>query len=178
MAKAKAKTLKSRMMFRGKVFGVRRDEVVEPGDLRVTREVITHSGSVVVLPVFDDGKILMIQQYRYAARQYLWELVAGRVDKGESVKKAGSRELKEETGYKAKRFSEFLEVFPSPGFLEERMHILLAQGLTEGESEPEADEKMISRVFPVHEVVDMMQRGDLRDAKSIAGILYYLTFLR
>jgi ADP-ribose pyrophosphatase len=174
----KVKTLKTSMIFQGKVFGVRRDEVIEPGNLRATREVITHSGSVVVLPVFENGKILLIQQYRYAARQYLWELVAGRIDKGESVRKAAARELKEETGYKAKRFSEFLEVFPSPGFLEERMHILLAQGLTEGRAEPEADEKIISRPFKVDELVDMLQKRELRDAKSVAGILYYLTFLR
>lgn len=178
MAKGKAKTLKSTRIFQGKVFGIKRDEVVEPGGLRVTREVITHSGSVVVLPVFEDGKILMIQQYRYAARRYLWELVAGRVDKGESEKKAAARELKEETGYKAKRLSKYLEVFPSPGFLEERMHILLAEGLREGKAEPEADEKIISRAFKVDELVDMMQKGELRDAKSIVGILYYLTFLR
>jgi ADP-ribose pyrophosphatase len=174
----KVKTLKTSMIFQGKVFGVRRDEVIEPGNLRATREVITHSGSVVVLPVFENGKILLIQQYRYAARQYLWELVAGRIDKGESVRKAAARELKEETGYKAKRFSEFLELFPSPGFLEERMHILLAQGLTEGRAEPEADEKIISRPFKVDELVDMLQKRELRDAKSVAGILYYLTFLR
>ena len=178
MAKGNAKTLKRTTMFQGKVFGVRRDEVIEPGNLRVTRDVITHSGSVVLLPVLEDGKILMIQQYRYAARQYLWELVAGRVNQGESVKKAAARELKEETGYKARRFSEFLEVFPSPGFLEERMHILLAEGLTAGKAEPEADEKIISRAFKVNELVGMMQNGELRDAKSIAGILYYLTFLR
>jgi ADP-ribose pyrophosphatase len=178
MAKGNAKTLKRTTMFQGKVFGVRRDEVIEPGNLRVTRDVITHSGSVVLLPVLEDGKILMIQQYRYAARQYLWELVAGRVDQGESVKKAAARELKEETGYKARRFSEFLEVFPSPGFLEERMHILLAEGLTAGKAEPEADEKIISRAFKVNELVGMMQNGELRDAKSIAGILYYVTFLR
>jgi ADP-ribose pyrophosphatase len=178
MAKGNAKTLKRTTMFQGKVFGVRRDEVIEPGNLRVTRDVITHSGSVVLLPVLEDGKILMIQQYRYAARQYLWELVAGRVDQGESVNKAAARELKEETGYKARRFSEFLEVFPSPGFLEERMHILLAEGLTAGKAEPEADEKIISRAFKVNELVGMMQNGELRDAKSIAGILYYLTFLR
>jgi ADP-ribose pyrophosphatase len=174
----KTKTLKSAMVFRGKVFGVRRDEVREPGNIQVTREVITHSGSVVLLPVFDNGKILLIQQYRHAAKQYLWELVAGRIDKGESVTKAAARELKEETGYAAKRFSEFLEVFPSPGFLEERMHILLAQGLTEGKAEPEDDEKIISRAFKIDELVDMMQKRELRDAKSVAGILYYLTFLR
>jgi 8-oxo-dGTP pyrophosphatase MutT (NUDIX family) len=178
MAKGEAKILKSTMVFQGKVFGVRRDEVLEPGGLRATREVITHPGSVVVLPVFPDGRILLIQQYRHAARQYLWELVAGRIDGGESMKAAAARELKEETGYKARRFSEFLQVFPTPGFLEERMHILLAEGLTEGEAEPEADEKIISHAYKADELKRMMRNGKLRDGKSIAGILYYLTFLR
>ena len=178
MATGKAKVLKSKMVFRGKVFGVKQDEVLEPGGLRVTREVITHPGSVVVLPLFDDGRILMIRQYRHATRQYLWELVAGRIDKGETVKKAAARELKEETGYRAKRFTEFLDIFPTPGFLEERMHILLAEGLTEGEAEPESDEKIISHTYSVEELKQMMKSGRLRDGKSIAGILYYLTFLK
>jgi ADP-ribose pyrophosphatase len=177
MGKPQLKVLKSKMVFRGKVFGVRRDEVVEPGGLRATREVIAHPGSVVLLPVFEDGRILMIRQYRYATRQYLWELVAGRIDEGESVKEAAIRELKEETGYTAKRLSEFLDVFPTPGFLEERMHILLAEGLKAGEAEPEADEKIISHAYRVNELKRMMKQGKLRDGKSIAGILYYLTFL-
>jgi ADP-ribose pyrophosphatase len=178
MAKGKAKILKSKIVYQGKVFGVRRDKVREPDGLRATREVITHPGSVVVLPVLEDGRILMIRQYRHAARQYLWELVAGRIDEGEKVKEAAARELREETGYAAKRYSEFLDVFPTPGFLEERMHILLAKGLTEGQAEPEEDEKIISRAYKAEELKQMMQRGKLRDGKSIAGILYYLTFLR
>jgi ADP-ribose pyrophosphatase len=174
----KAKVLGSKIVFRGKVFGVRRDQVVEPWGVRATREVITHPGSVVVLPVAEDGRILMIRQYRHAARQYLWELVAGRIDDGETVRQAAVRELKEETGYRAKRFTEFLDVFPSPGFLEERMHILLAQGLTPGEAQPEPDEKIISHAYTVEELKRMIRKGQLRDGKSIAGILYYLAFLR
>jgi ADP-ribose pyrophosphatase len=175
---AKAKVQKSKMVFLGRVFGVRRDNVIEPGDVQAVREVITHSGSVVILPLVEDGRILMIRQYRHAAQQYLWELVAGRIDAGETVRHAAIRELKEETGYRAKRFTEFLDVFPSPGFLEERMHILLAEGLTPGKAEPEADEKIISHAYTVEELKHMMQDGKLRDGKSIAGILYYLTFLR
>jgi ADP-ribose pyrophosphatase len=178
MPKGKLEVLKSEMVYQGRVFGVRRDEVVEPNGVRAQREVITHSGSVVVLPVLKDGRILMIQQYRYAAKQYLWELVAGRIDAGETVKQAAARELREETGYRAKRFSVILDVFPTPGFLEERMYILLAEGLTEGEAQPEADEKIISRVYHLKELKQMMKRGKLRDAKSIAGILYYITFIR
>jgi ADP-ribose pyrophosphatase len=177
-AKAKLKVRSSKMVFEGKVFGVRRDEVEEPNGVKATREVIAHPGSVVVLPVLSDGKILMIQQFRYATRQYLWELVAGRIDAGETVKEAAARELKEETGYVAKRFTEFLDFFPTPGFLEERMHILLAEGLKAGKAEPEEDEKIISHAYSVEELKRMMKNGKLKDGKSIAGVLYYLTFLR
>jgi ADP-ribose pyrophosphatase len=178
MARGKGRVFKSKMVFQGAVFGVRRDELQEPGGVRVTREVITHPGSVVVLPLLKDGRIVMVRQYRHATRQYLWELVAGSIDKGETVKEAAARELKEETGYRAKRFTEFLDVFPTPGFLEERMHILLAEGVTEGEAHPEEDEKIISHAYRVKELKEMMRKGRMRDGKSIAGILYYLTFLR
>src|ERR1700733_14019627 len=95
---SKAKIISSKVVFNGKVFSVRRDEVLEPLGVRATRDVIAHSGSVVVMPVLDGGKIVLIRQYRYAARQYLWELVAGRIDPGENVKQAAVRELIEETG--------------------------------------------------------------------------------
>jgi ADP-ribose pyrophosphatase len=173
----KARVLSSRTIYDGAVFGIRRDEVIEPSGVRTTREVITHPGSVVVLPVLPGGRILMIRQYRHAARQYLWELVAGRIDAGESPRKAAARELIEETGYRAKRFRIFLDVFPTPGFLEERMFILLAEGLTAGVADPEDDEKIISRAYDRKQLEEMIRRGKLRDAKSIAGILYYFRFL-
>ncbi len=172
-----AKILGSKTIYEGKIFGIRRDEVIEPSGVRATREVITHPGSVVVLPVLPDGRILMIRQYRHAARQYLWELVAGRIDAGESPRKAAARELIEETGYRARKFRIFLDVFPTPGFLEERMFILLAEGLTAGVAEPEEDEKIVSRAYNRKQLVEMIRRGRLRDAKSISGILYYLRFL-
>jgi len=178
MAKHTAKILKSTVIYEGKVFGVRRDEVAEPSGLRAIREVITHPGSVVVLPVLQNERIVMIRQYRHATRQYLWELVAGRIDSGETVKKAAARELLEETGYRAKRYSVFLDLFPTPGFLEERMYIVLAEGLTEGKAEPEEDEKIEVRIFDAKKLKQMMQDGRLRDAKTIAALLYYFTFLR
>ncbi len=124
----KPQVLSSAIVYQGKVFGIRRDEVIEPTGVRTTREMITHPGSVVVLPVLPDGRILLIQQYRYAARQFLWELVAGRMDEGETPIEGAARELKEETGYHAKRLKIFLEFFPTPGFLEEKMYLLLAEG--------------------------------------------------
>ncbi len=172
-----ATILSSTTVYEGPVFGIRRDEVIEPSGVRATREVITHPGSVVVLPVLPDGRILLIQQYRHATRQYLWELVAGRMDPGETPKVAAARELIEETGYRAKRLRVFLDVFPTPGFLEERMFILLAEGLTAGEAEPEEDEKIVSRAYNRRQLEGMIRGGKLRDAKSIAGILFYFRFL-
>jgi ADP-ribose pyrophosphatase len=176
--KGTAEILSSEMIYQGRVFGLRRDEVLEPSGLRTTREVITHPGSVVVLPVLPDGRIVMVRQYRHATRQYLWELVAGRKEPEETPKQGAARELLEETGYRAKRFKVFLDVFPTPGFLEERMYILLAEGLTAGEAQPEEDEKIEVRAFKLKELKQMIKSGRLQDAKSIAGILYYLSFLR
>jgi ADP-ribose pyrophosphatase len=178
VGKGTAEILRSEMIYQGRVFGLRRDEVVEPSGVRTTREVITHPGSVVVLPVLPDGKIVMIRQYRHATRQYLWELVAGRKEPEETPKQGAARELLEETGYRAKRFKVFLDVFPTPGFLEERMYLLLAEGLTAGEAQPEEDEKIEVRAYRVNELKQMIKSGRLRDAKSIAGLLYYITFLR
>jgi ADP-ribose pyrophosphatase len=173
----KAKILASKVIYKGSVFGIRRDELIEPGGIRTTREMITHTGSVVVLPVLPDGRVLLIRQYRHAARQFLWELVAGRIDEGESPRKAAARELIEETGYRARRFKIFLDFFPSPGFLEERMFILLANGLTEGVATPEEDEQIVSRAYERKELEQMIQRRIIRDGKTIAGLLYYFRFL-
>jgi ADP-ribose pyrophosphatase len=172
-----ARILRSKIIYKGPVFGVRRDEVLEPGGIRTTREVVTHPGSVVVLPVLPDRRILLVRQYRHATRQFLWELVAGRMEAGETPRQAAARELIEETGYRARRFRVFLDVFPTPGFLEERMYILLAQELTSGDARPEVDERIISRAFTYAELKQMIRRGKLRDAKTIAGLLYYFSYL-
>jgi len=173
----KAQVLKSEAIFQGKSFGVRRDELIEPTGVRTMREVVTHPGSVVVLPVLADGKIVLVRQYRHAAGQYLWELVAGRMERGENPKEGAARELIEETGYRGKKFSVFLEVFPTPGFLEEKMFLLLAEGLTLGEAEPEEDEKLIARAYTKKQLEEMIRTKKLRDAKSVAGLLFYFRFL-
>jgi ADP-ribose pyrophosphatase len=103
--------------------------------------------------------------------------VAGRIEPGETPRRAAARELIEETGYRAGEFRVFLDVFPTPGFLEERMYILLAQKLTSGDARPEVDEKIISRAFTYTQLKHMIRHGKLRDAKTIAGLLYYFSFL-
>ena len=173
----KAKILKSEIIYEGKAFGVRRDELIEPTGVHTVREVVTHPGSVVILPVLPDGKIVLVRQYRHSAGQYLWELVAGRMEGGENPKNGARRELLEETGYRAKKFSVFLDLFPTPGFLEERMYLLLAEGLSAGEAQPEEDEKILVAAYTREQLERMIQTRKLRDAKSIAGLLFYFTFL-
>jgi ADP-ribose pyrophosphatase len=175
--KKTAQILSSEMIYQGPVFGLRRDELIEPNGLRTKREIITHPGSVVVLPVLPDGRIVMIEQYRHATRQYLWELVAGRMEPGEDPKEAAARELAEETGYRAKKLHIFLDVFPTPGFLEERMFLLLAEDIVPGPASPEDDEKIVSAVYSPQKLEQMIHSGKLHDAKSIAGLLYYFRFI-
>ena len=172
----KATVLSSRVIFEGKAFGVRRDRVAEPGGIVCTRDVVTHHGSVVLLPVFPDGSILMVRQYRHAAGRFLWELSAGHIEPGERPLATAHRELAEETGYTARHMEPLVDFFPSPGLLSERMWIFLATGLTAGTARPEEDERLSLRRFPMRELEGMMRRGALPDGKSLAAILFYARF--
>jgi ADP-ribose pyrophosphatase len=173
----KAKVLESETLFKGRVFTLKRDRVAEPSGIVTTREIIDHPGSVVVLPVLADGRIVLIRQYRHAAGQYLWELVAGHKEPSESPVTGAHRELLEETGYKAKRMRKLLEVFPSPGLLGERMDIFLAEGLTAGRARPEDDEKITTKIVTLAEAERWIKSGKVPDSKSVAGILYYARFV-
>jgi len=173
----RAKVTKSDVIFKGRVFTLQRDELVEPSGIVVTREVIIHPGSVVVLPVFDDGRILLIRQYRHAAGQDLWELVAGHKEPGEAPVEGARRELIEESGYAAKRMKKLLDIYPSPGLLGERMEIFLAQDLTKGVAHPEEDEKITVKIFTLKEVERMIRTNKICDSKSVSGILYYKNFI-
>lgn len=172
----KVRVLSSKVMFRGRVYDVRRDEVIEPGGLRATREVVVHHGSVVILPVLPDGRIVLVRQFRYAAGRFLWELCAGHLEPREKLVPAARRELREETGYRARRLCVLFDFFPTPGFLTERMHVLLATGLTAGAAQPEEDEKIKVQAFTRSELQKMIRKGIIQDGKSIAAILYYLRF--
>jgi ADP-ribose pyrophosphatase len=173
----RAKVLSSELIYKGRVFEIRREQLREPSGIEVTREVVVHPGSVVVLPVLADGRIVMIRQYRHAAGQYLWELVAGHKEPNETFAEGARRELHEEAGYTARRFKKLLEIFPSPGLLGERMEIYLADGLTKGEAAPEEDEKITVKILPLKEALRWIHNGTIRDSKSVAGILYYARFV-
>ncbi len=162
-------------MYRGPVFWITTDHVEEPGGVRVRRDVVRHSGSVVVLAVDDSHavpRILLERQYRHAAKDYLWELPAGRIDPGETDLKAAQRELLEETGYTASRWRRVLRFYASPGFVAETMAVYLATGLRKGEAQPEEDEIIYQRMVPLPTAVKMVLRETIRDAKTISSVLW------
>ena len=173
--RAKARLVSSRTVYRGPVFWVSTDHVFEPGGVKVRRDLIHHSGSVVVLAVDVAGtipRVLLERQYRHAAGDYLWELPAGRIDPGEKELVAAKRELIEETGYRADQWRRILKFFASPGFVAETMAVYLATGLHVGEAEPEDDEVIRKRLLALPAVVKMILKGTIRDAKTIASVLW------
>jgi ADP-ribose pyrophosphatase len=178
LAKALATVLNSEVLYTGKVFRLQRDTVIEPGGMRAERDIIVHPGSVVVLPIFEDGRVLLIRQYRHSVGEFLWELVAGRKEPAETPAVAARRELVEETGYTAKSLRKLVRVVPTPGFVDEWMSIYAAEGLVKGPAKPEEDEKITARIFTLKQVDSMIQRGTLRDAKSIVGLLYYMRYIK
>jgi len=167
--------ISSKTAFRGPVFSVMTDEVEEPGNVRARRDVIRHSGSIVVLPLDDSGRkplVLLERQYRYAAGRRMWELPAGRVDPGENHLAAAKRELMEETGYTASRWQKALFFYVSPGFLDESMTVYLASGLKKGVAQPEEDERITVRFFSLQQAVRMAVSGKIIDAKTIASLFW------
>ena len=177
----KARLVSSRTVYRGPVFWVTTDHLVEPGGIKVRRDLVHHSGSIVVLAVDETAKIpriLLERQYRHAASDYLWELPAGRIDPGENELQAAKRELIEETGFRANRWQRILKFYASPGFVAETMAVYLATGLRAGEAEPEDDEVIYKRMLPLPTVVKMILKGTIRDAKTISSVLWLDHFLR
>jgi ADP-ribose pyrophosphatase len=174
-AKSKVRLISSRTVYRGPVFWVTTDEVQEPGGIRVRRDIVRHSGSVVVLAVDDlrgTPQVLLERQYRHAADDYLWEIPAGRIDSGEDALAAAQRELLEETGYTANNWRRILRFYASPGFVAEVMNVYLATGLHVGKAQPEEDELIEMRMVALPDAVHMVIDGEIRDAKTICSLLW------
>lgn len=176
--KEEAQVLDSQVAFEGPLFRVQRDHIIEPNGRESRRDVIRHNGSVVILAV-DPGKrkkdpwIVIERQFRYAAGQYLWELPAGKLDAGEEPLAGAKRELAEETGYGAKKWSHLLDYFASPGFLAESMKVFLAEGLLPGDAHPEEDEQIDFRLVRLSELLALIDKGGIKDGKTLVTILLY-----
>jgi ADP-ribose pyrophosphatase len=170
-----ATILSHKVVFRGPVFYVTSDRIIEPGGIRARRDIVCHPGSVVVMAVDDsrsEPRLLLARQYRYAAQTWLWELPAGRIDPGEDELRAAQRELVEETGFTARRWKLALRFWASPGFLDETMALYVARDLEARKARPEEDEVISKRFFPLPAARRMVMKGKIPDAKTIAGILW------
>lgn len=174
----KAKLLSSRLSYKGKVFNVYTDTVLEPGGHRNTRDVIRHNGSVVILAVDEsknpnDPDIILERQYRHATGQFLIELPAGRIEPGEKPLAAAKREMIEETGFRARRWTLLTKYFASPGFLGESMQTYLARDIREGVATPEADEHIEIHRIPLSEAMRLVATNQIHDGKTLIGLSLY-----
>jgi ADP-ribose pyrophosphatase len=171
------KVVSSTLSYEGPLFRVYTDKILENGR-ELTRDVIRHNGSVVILAVDDaknkrDPMIVMERQYRHAAREFLLEVPAGKMEEGEDPLAAAKRELLEETGFKAKRWRKIIRYFASPGFLGEFMQVFLAEGLTRGEAQPEYDEQIEIEMMPLSRLLKMIDDGKIHDGKTLISVMLY-----
>ena len=177
-ARGHADILSSETVFSGPLFRVTRDKLIEPGGKEAMRDVVRHNGSAVVLAI-DNSKnkkdpwIVMERQYRHAANRFMWEVPAGKLDPGEDPLGGAKRELEEETGYRAKKWTELLEYYASPGFLGESMKVFLAEGLIPGDSRPEEDELIEMRLVKLSELLKSIEKGGIIDGKTLSSVLFY-----
>jgi ADP-ribose pyrophosphatase len=167
----------SRLSYDGPLFRVYSDKIIENGR-KVTRDVVRHNGSVVILAIDDtkskrDPMIVMERQYRHAAKEYLLEVPAGKMEEGEDALAGAKRELLEETGFKAKRWRKMLRYFASPGFLGEFMQVFVAEGLTLGDAQPEYDEQLEIEMMPLSRVLGMIDEGKIHDGKTLISVMLY-----
>lgn len=164
------KILNSKRVFEGRVFNVTVDTVSE-GELTYKREVVRHGGSAVIVPVHDDGTVVLVRQYRHPAVRYLLEAPAGTLAEGERPEVGAARELEEELGLLAARLEKLSEFFVSPGFLEEKMWVFLATELSEGTQRLDEDEVLDIVRLPIADALEMITSGEIQDAKTIIGLM-------
>jgi ADP-ribose pyrophosphatase len=161
-------------VYAGKVLSLDVDEVEEPGGVRTTREVVRHSGSVAVVAVQDDGRVVLVRQYRYPVDDALWELPAGRLDEGESPEQAAQRELQEEIGQRAGDLRRIAFFYTTPGFCDESMHVFRGSRLVASKAKGDEDERIEVQAFTLAEVEAMIGRGEIREGKTLVAMLMEL----
>ncbi len=162
---------RSQYLYRGKVIRVRLDDVRLSNKHVTVREIVEHRGAVAIVALDAEGRVVLVRQYRYAAARDLIEIPAGTLEEGEDPALCATRELKEETGYLAGQWEPLGYLYSSPGFSTEKMYLYLARQLTMTEASPEEDESITTLHVPFAEALEMIERGEIVDAKSIVGLL-------
>ncbi|RPI02754.1 MAG: NUDIX hydrolase [Ignavibacteriae bacterium] len=168
------KTIKSERLYHGRIIDLIVEDVEDaPGRVR-KREIVSHPGGSVIVPLFDNGQVLLVRQYRYPLQKFILEVPAGKLEPNEDPLQAARRELQEETGFTADHYEKLTAMFTTPGFCSEVLHIYLATGLKqskEGQHLDEGEQSLTVEIFPLSTVVEMIERGEIADSKTIAGIL-------
>jgi len=158
-------------IYNGKIFDVVLEKVSLPNGAIKNREVVRHPGAAAMVPLLDDGKVVLIKQYRHAVGEFLWEIPAGTLEPPEEPVECARRELVEETGYEASSFDKLAEILPAPGYTDEHIHIFLATGLRSVKQKLEDDEVLGIQPTPFDTALEMIMKGEIQDAKTIAGLL-------
>lgn len=169
--------LKSETLMKGRAFAIRRDTLKTPDGHETKFEIIEHGGSVVIIPVDENGNVLLVRQYRHATGQDLLELPAGTLDDNESPEICAAREIREETGMAAEKLTKLGEFFLAPGYSTEFMVVFLATGLSHNPLEADADEFLSVKPVSVKEAFEMAQKGAMPDAKSLAALFLAKSYL-
>ena len=167
----------SKTVYQGPLFHVDKEEVAEPGTNVVERDIVRHGGSVVILAMDDakkkDPLVVLERQYRHAAGQFLYEVPAGKIDPNEDRLAAAKRELQEETGFRAKKWTKLVRYYATPGFLAEWMQVFLAEGLTPGLTSLDEDERVEVMMVPFSELLRLINKGEIHDGKTLIASMYY-----
>lgn len=165
------KTIKTEPIYQGKIINVKKDTVVLENGTNATREVVEHSGGVCIIPVMDNGDILFVKQFRYPFSEVLLEIPAGKLNKGEDHYECGKRELLEETGATPDVYKFLGTVYPTTGYLTEKIYMYLAEGLTFSKQHLDDDEFLDVVSIPLEKAVQMVMNDEIRDSKTQIGIL-------
>jgi len=168
----------SRTVYRGRLVNLRLDEVKVRNGTTVLREVVEHPGAAVILPLLGSEKLVLVRQYREAVGEVLLELPAGTLRPGERAVDCALRELEEETGYRAGQIRRAFSCYLAPGYSNELVHVFIARGLSIGKASPERDESLSRISASLGQALRMMRRNKIRDAKTIAAILWFSRFAR
>jgi len=168
------KLLRRNRLYEGRVFNVIVDDVEYPSGNRSVREVAEHSGGSVALALFPDRRIILVRQHRYPFDEFVWELPAGKLNPGEDPLHCAQRELEEETGYLAADWRKLTSIYTTPGFCNEVLHLFMAQRLSEspsGRKLEEGEQTLTASIIALDEAIAMIDRQEIKDAKTICGIL-------
>lgn len=157
--------------FKGRIINLRVDEALLPNGATATREVVEHNGGICVVPITEKGEVLMVEQYRYPYGEVILEIPAGKRDGDEEPLEGGKRELREETGAVAENYTFLGELYPTPGYCGEVIYMYLATGLSYGETDPDEDEFLNVKKIPLEKAVEMIMKGEIKDAKTQTAIL-------